>query len=278
MLTEELNPVVLKCAFYDGYAIGTSGTTPRTVYDYEFEYFVRSEGGITTDGCYLPVKAGDFLIRTPGMQTFCTHPVQDYLLCVDFSGNLSKRSGYVLGSPAEAQPRWETPILSQLPRRIPAGKTDYLGTLMEQIYRDFMVASPMEQLSIKSSVFLLLREIHRIVHEGDFLGAIHHRRIQDCVRFILENYSQPLNVSQLIEASGLSKAHFHKLFRESMHQTPAQYITSVRLQQAKHLLLTDSLPVSQVAEFCGYYDVAYFCYLFKKNVGLTPGEYRRGMR
>ena len=63
-----------------------------------------------------------------------------------------------------------------------------------------------------------------------------------------------------------------------MHQTPAQYITSVRLQQAKHLLLTDSLPVSQVAEFCGYYDVAYFCYLFKKNVGLTPGEYRRGMR
>ena len=55
--TQYLNPVVLRCSRFDGYALGTSAKyAPRTVYDYELEYYLHSNGGIYIDGRYIPFR------------------------------------------------------------------------------------------------------------------------------------------------------------------------------------------------------------------------------
>lgn len=53
-----------------------------------------------------------------------------------------------------------------------------------------------------------------------------------------------------------------------------EYLTQRRLEYALHLLLTSDLPVAQVAEACGFGDASYFGKRFRKQMGLTPSQYR----
>lgn len=65
--TQYLNPTLLRCYFFDGYALEPGRAMPeRTVYDYELEYFVKSSGGIYIDGRFYPFKAGEMSLRRPG--------------------------------------------------------------------------------------------------------------------------------------------------------------------------------------------------------------------
>ena len=65
--TQYLNPVVLRCSRFNGYPLNrTTRYAPRTVYDYELEYYIRSDGGIRIDGRYVPFRAGELNIRKPG--------------------------------------------------------------------------------------------------------------------------------------------------------------------------------------------------------------------
>jgi two-component system response regulator YesN len=73
----------------------------------------------------------------------------------------------------------------------------------------------------------------------------------------------------------LSNNHFCTVFSQEMGITFTEYLTGLRLNRAKELLRTSSLRSSDIAYQVGYNDPHYFSYLFKKNTGLTPRDYRR---
>ena len=60
--------------------------------------------------------------------------------------------------------------------------------------------------------------------------------------------------------------------------SPVQYITRKRIERAELLLLTENLPVKEVAFELGFSDLSYFIRLFKKVTGKTPGENRSALR
>lgn len=67
--TPFLTPALLRCSHYDGYtgeAARPESYAIRAVYEYELEYYIRSEGGIRVDGRYLPFSAGEINFRKPG--------------------------------------------------------------------------------------------------------------------------------------------------------------------------------------------------------------------
>lgn len=67
--TPFLAPALLRCSHYDGYtgeAARPESYAIRAVYEYELEYYIRSEGGIRVDGRYLPFSAGEINFRKPG--------------------------------------------------------------------------------------------------------------------------------------------------------------------------------------------------------------------
>ena len=74
----------------------------------------------------------------------------------------------------------------------------------------------------------------------------------------------------------MSQSHFSTLFSQETGLTFTRYLTALRIGKAKELLATTQLRTSQIAFSVGYNDAHYFSYLFKKNTGLTPSEYRRG--
>ena len=94
--------------------------------------------------------------------------------------------------------------------------------------------------------------------------------------YIDHHYMDPdLSLSSVADAVALSPNHLSTLFKSKIGVGFSEYLTEVRLRQAKRLLITSDLRVSEVAERVGYQNMEYFSMLFKKNTGQTPSQYRR---
>ena len=94
--------------------------------------------------------------------------------------------------------------------------------------------------------------------------------------YLNEHYQNPgIGLNEVAKHVALSNNHFCTVFSQEMGSTFTEYLTSLRLNRAKELLRTTSLRSSDIAYQVGYNDPHYFSYLFKKNTGLTPRDYRR---
>ena len=84
-----------------------------------------------------------------------------------------------------------------------------------------------------------------------------------------------LSLSSVANAVSVSPNHLSTLFKSKIGVGFSEYLTGVRIRQAKRLLITSDLRVSEVGERVGYQNMEYFSMLFKKNTGQTPSQYRR---
>ncbi|MBA3685902.1 MAG: AraC family transcriptional regulator [Planctomycetes bacterium] len=87
-------------------------------------------------------------------------------------------------------------------------------------------------------------------------------------------YAENIGVEDLARAAGFSRYHFSRLFTVQEGVTPAAYIVQQRLRAALRLLRDGDAPVGEVAIRCGFSDATYFCRVFRKAMGLSPGEFR----
>ena len=272
--TQYLNPVLLRCSYFNGY--GGSIQEPyavRTVYDYELEFYLRSDGGIWVDGKFLPFQAGEMNIRKPGQVVQGMPPYECYILCVDFVGNAARSREYLLGNAEEAQERYENPLLDSLPDALQVGKRDLIRGLFENILQNQDVQTDLAFFQVKSNLYFLFSEIFREISEQCMSGST--AAIRKAVREIRAHYTEPIAVESLIEQSGLSRAFFHRRFLEETGCTPGEYIASLRMEQARNLLCLTRMPVGEIGALCGYPDSVYFARIFRRHTGMTPSAYRR---
>ena len=94
------------------------------------------------------------------------------------------------------------------------------------------------------------------------------------VRFIRANYSRTIELEDVADEVCLSKRHLARLFRKEMGTSIVGYLTALRMDVARQLLLDPQLPIKQVARMVGYHHVHYFSTLFKRRVGMTPAHFR----
>ncbi len=271
--TQYLNPALLRCYFFDGYALGPGRAMPeRTVYDYELEYFVKSDGGIYVDGRYYAFQAGDMSLRRPGQVVRGIAPYACYTLCVDMMGNDKRPAGYAFGSPEEAQSDYDNPLLQALPPRLRLKNPDLVERLIQRIQDHARLDNQTDAFACKASLGLLLSEIFLEVEraaEGPIPPAVRaaRDRIQQC-------FDQPMEVEELVSDSGLSKAYFHRCFLRMTGTSPGAFIGQLRLEKAKSLLAMTDLPIGEVGGLSGYADGAYFSRIFKRRTGMTPQQWR----
>ena len=99
--------------------------------------------------------------------------------------------------------------------------------------------------------------------------------IAAAVQYIAEHYTETVELSRLAAIAGVSEGHFCRLFKEYTHMRPVEYVTHLRIETAKSLLLdAPSLSVRQIALRVGYTSPSYFSSLFRAAEGMTPAEYR----
>jgi len=101
------------------------------------------------------------------------------------------------------------------------------------------------------------------------------RKIQ---RFIKRNYSEKLTLDQIADHVYLSASYLCKIFKDVTSITIIEYLTQIRLKEAKRLLRKTEMSLRDIAQLCGYYDASYFSKVFKRETGVTPGQYRKNMK
>lgn len=86
---------------------------------------------------------------------------------------------------------------------------------------------------------------------------------------------RPASIREIAQALGLSPDHFTRAFRASTGQTPQAWLQARRIAQAKDLLLRSDLPISQIAQVCGFADQSHFSRTFLRQTGESPFRWRR---
>ncbi len=102
------------------------------------------------------------------------------------------------------------------------------------------------------------------------------RRITEALRRIEAEAHEPLSLTALAQAAGLSPFHFLRQFREVTGMTPHQYVLQTRLHRAAVGLRRTREPISSIALDAGFNDLSTFNRRFRRLMGLSPGAFRGG--
>lgn len=101
------------------------------------------------------------------------------------------------------------------------------------------------------------------------------RAVLRAIAAMRERLGDHLTVDDLARAAMFSKFHFTRLFQRFTGVSPGRFLSALRLQRAKHLLVSTSMNVADISMEVGYNSVGTFSSRFSRSVGMSPTEYRR---
>jgi AraC-like DNA-binding protein len=97
-------------------------------------------------------------------------------------------------------------------------------------------------------------------------------------QFVQAHAEEPIKLEQVVQHVNVSRFYFCKLFKKATGMTLTEYVTRVRVEKAKALLVDPSLRVSEIVYAAGFGSIPRFNSVFKRYVGVPPTEYRAGLR
>lgn len=99
--------------------------------------------------------------------------------------------------------------------------------------------------------------------------------VRRAAEYAAEHFQEPIGLNDAAEAASVNSTYLSYLFSQEMGVGFANYLLNLRLENAKNLLEEGNLKMRQIAEDSGFNDYHYFSKVFKKNVGVSPGEYMK---
>lgn len=111
-----------------------------------------------------------------------------------------------------------------------------------------------------------------------FLGSQSQKTNKECRfidQYLNEHFREDISLQSLSEIVHLSKYYLAHAYKEYRGISPINYLTQIRINEAKHLLETTDFSVAKIADFTGFSSASYFSQIFHKETGMTPNQYRR---
>lgn len=93
-----------------------------------------------------------------------------------------------------------------------------------------------------------------------------------------DQFAEPLSVTTIAKTVGVHPVHLSRTFRKRYCSSIGDYVRSLRIEKARSLLLSTALSLAEIATISGFCDQAHLSHVFKRYVGMTPGQYRRTFR
>lgn len=100
------------------------------------------------------------------------------------------------------------------------------------------------------------------------------RRLSIARDYMISNYNKNIRLDDVAQAACLSVNHLLRTFKQAYQQSPHQFLTKIRLQQAKYLLKNTDYPVNEIVDIVGFECPSSFIRLFRNSFNVTPGQYR----
>lgn len=139
------------------------------------------------------------------------------------------------------------------------------------------------QITLLNSPGDLYRWVENVVHTyihwlQEQASSTDQNIIRQVKELIHNNYNKPISLSQVANQVHLSPAYLSRLFKQRTGQSFIDYLTQVRVNEAKALLLAEDKTIDQIASAVGFNNNSYFTAVFKKREGVTPSEFRQRRR
>lgn len=254
----ELSSADYGCGIFDSsYSFpGVSVTAPRNVNCYEIELYYESGGVTYLDDKPHRIRRGAILCVRPGSVRYSELPLRTYYLKMRAEGELARALDglceYFVSSDIE---RGIELLLALL--RATDGEDELLchARLLEFLAWVSGESAKAERLSV----------IKNRGSEAVELG----------IDYMEKNFRGRCKLEDISAHAHLSPVYFHSIFTAAVGKTPYEYLTRLRLDESKRLILVGGLSMSEIAEQCGFSSQSYFNSVFKQKTGETPSEYRR---
>ena len=114
--------------------------------------------------------------------------------------------------------------------------------------------------------------MRRLVHDDTF------RRLCRARDFLAADYQSVIKLEEAARQACLSPFHFHRLFASTFGETPHEFLTRLRINRARRLLVSADMSVTDVCMEVGYSSLGSFSLKFRSVVGRAPSEYQREIR
>lgn len=109
----------------------------------------------------------------------------------------------------------------------------------------------------------------------EIFNASNHKAVSRSLQFMAQNYTRPIQVSDVVVASGMSRRGFMKAFSRHVGRTPGSFMRQARIEFAKRLLIEQDLPLKAIAVIVGFSSENTFCIAFNRATGVAPKKFQR---
>lgn len=257
-------PQIVNCGVYDSRFIykNREMSKTRTVSMFELELPIEECGVSYFENVPYPVKLQNFIVAKPGN---VRHTALHYK-CYYIHMTVEKGELYDL--------------LMSLPEVLPVTDREKYMKLFE----DMITAEdlPYEEKKLITSARLLemlfmLKKDGVTASLGMFEKRSNAEIITKALDFINNNYHHEITLESVADSVHMSRIYFHNLFKSAVGQTVHRYILNKRMEEAKRRLLSTTDSIGEIAMLSGFSSQSYFNYIFRKETGMTPGQYKEKM-
>jgi AraC family transcriptional regulator len=120
-------------------------------------------------------------------------------------------------------------------------------------------------------------EVFGIVSSPD-TGRLSERQMSQVRSFVDEHMDQPISLSDMAQAAGLSRFHFSRAFKATTGESPYRFVATLRVEAASRILRASDLPLETVAASVGFNSTVQLRRAFQDRMGMSPQAFQRQSR
>lgn len=148
------------------------------------------------------------------------------------------------------------------------------GIVQEQHYaNDESYAAIDKLMSVKEMELWLIGKLQQIGTQFHTNANVKHlHAVEFIIQYVHDNYDKELTLTDIADEIGMSRSYLSHIFKKTTDDTFNTYLTKVRMEKAKSLIMEGKYLIYEVADKVGYKNVPYFSTLFKKHTGMNPTQ------
>lgn len=234
---------------------------PSGLPDYQFLYCTSGEGNYIISNNSYTISAGMGILMQP-------NTVHEYYAIKEpWSTFWIRFCGYATSCLNESEE-------IQMNQPFYIHNLDHLMYLHQKLYASAKQSGLLNNNEVSLNLYHFLLEYPTCI--GTTPGSKPTQaQLSEVIQYIESHYEEDISLETLAKIISVTPQHLCRLFKNTYHMRPLEYIRDYRLSQAKNLLLSkEDITLKEVAFQVGFHDLSYFCATFKRAEGMTPKEFR----
>ncbi len=167
-----------------------------------------------------------------------------------------------------------TAVLSPVSRQ-------FAEKLLENMLKEYLSQNPAREKYLKIALLqlLLFLNMHRNTSEGSMLQYVNstHKTIAEITGFINNYYYEDITLESISARFFISPCYFSRTFKKVSGLSFTQYLNNVRIKEARNLLVTTNMTITEIAIATGFRSSTHFNRVFKNITGMSPLNYKKNV-